>query len=269
MRQSSLIFIFFLSVPLVWPSSSLRAQTNSTLGKKELAAKWETAHPRFLKGRDHFIRKEYDRAEAELQKCLEVFPDHPDALFYLAQLEYRRHDFVRALADIEKAETGHGQFAGVDSPVESLRRTSLLDERKRMEQEIAFMEEILYDPSCKTDNEMLKLPESIEVLRREIQAINAQLSTPSPIGPKLLPADYSYVHGNILFKLNRTRGAAEQYLKAIASDSRHAGAYNNLINLLYMAREYRRAMGFIVQAEANGVDLNKKLKQAVIQLAKK
>ncbi len=269
MRRSGFVFSFFLSASLLWASSSVQAQDSPNLSEKELAAKWEAAQPRFLKGREHFSKKEYDRAEAELKSCLEILPDHADALFYTAQIHYRRGDLVRALAGIEKAERSHDALAGADSLIESQRHKFLLNERKNMEQEIAFMEETFYDPSCKTDYEMLKLPESIEALRREIQAINAELNEPPRTGPRPLPADYSYVHGNILFKLSRARDAADQYLKAIESDSRHAGAYNNLINILYLTKDYGNAMAFIRQAEASGVDINQKLKQAVILLAKK
>jgi len=269
MRQKKLIFTLLLFATLLWPSYPVLAQKASGSSEKEFAAKWESANPLFLKGREYFGKEDFDRAEAEFKTCLEILPEHADALFFLAQLDYRRGDFARALAGIEKAEASHSAFAGTDSLLESQRRKALLEERKKREQEVASMEEILYAGSCKTEDEMLKLPESIETLRREISAINASLNEPPRTSPRPLPADYSYVHGNILFKLNRTREAGNQYLKAVASDPRHAGAYNNLINLFYMAKDYRSALEFIGQAEANGVVLNQKLKQAVIQLAKK
>ncbi len=259
----------FVLASLIWTSSPALAQKASSANEQELAAKWESANTRFLKGRDHFLKKDLDRAEAELKICLEILPEHPDALFFLAQIDYQKGDFSRALAGIERAEAKHAAFAGADSILQSQRRKVLFEERKKMEQEIASMEEVFYDPSCKTDYEMLKLPESIEALRREIQTINARLNEPPGTGPGSLPADYSYVHGNILFKLNRPQEAGSQYLKAIESDARHTGAYNNLINLHYMARDYGTALKYINQAETSGVALNPRLKQAVLQVAKK
>lgn len=269
MRLKKLISMLLLFATLLWTSYPVLAQEASSADGKEFAAGWENANPRFLKGRDYFVKKEFDKAEAEFKTCLEILPEHSDALFFLAQLDYRRGDFARALAIIEKAEASHAAFAGADTIIDSQRRKALLEERKKKEQEVASMEEILYAGSCKTDDEMLKLPESIEALRRKISAINAMLSESRRTGPKPLPADYSYVHGNILFKLNQTQEAGVQYLKAIESDARHAGAYNNLINLFYMAKEYGNALKFIDQAGANGVALNPKLKQAVLQVAKK
>jgi tetratricopeptide (TPR) repeat protein len=264
---TSMSWLLFAS--LLGTSPPALAQNAPAASGKEIAARWENANPRFLKGKECFVKKDFDRAEAEFKACLEILPEHADALFFLAQLDYGRGDFARALDGIEKAEASHSAFAGTDSLLESQRRLALLEERKKKEREVASMEEILYAGSCKTDDEMLKLPEAIATLRRDISAINAKLNAPPRVGPQPVPADYSYVHGNILFKLNRTREAGHQYLRAIASDARHAGAYNNLINLFYMAKDYGNALKFIDRAEASGVVLNGRLKSAVMQLAKK
>lgn len=263
------MLIVFLSASLLCASSPVLAQDTAGRDKKESAAKWETAHPRFLMGRGYFLEKKLSRAETELKACLEILPEHSDALFFLAQIDYQRGHFARALSDIERAEASHAAFAGADGISQSLRRKALLEERKKKEQEIAAMEEIFYSGSCKTDDEMLKIPESIEALRRNIQAINSVLNETPGIGPKSLPADYSYVHGNILFKLGRAGDAALRYLKAIESDSGHAGAFNNLISILYLAKDYGNALKYIGQAEACGVAINPKLKRAVLQIAKK
>jgi tetratricopeptide (TPR) repeat protein len=260
-KRRASISLFALA-SLIWISSPVRAQEASGADGKEFAAGWENANPRFLKGRDYFVKKEFDKAEAEFKTCLEILPEHSDALFFLARLDYRRGDFARALAIIEKAEASHAAFAGSDGIIESQRRRALLDKRKKMEQEVAFMEDTFYAADCRTDQEMLKLPESIEALRRK-------LNEPFRTEARPLPADYSYVHGNILFKLNRPQEAGHQYLKAIESDARHTGAYNNLINLCYMARDYGDALKYIDQAETSGVALNPRLKQAVLQVAKK
>ena len=270
MRNSKLRSVAGLAIAsLVWAWSPALAQKIPPANEAEFAAKWEAANPRFLKGRDFFIKKDFDRAEAEFRACLNIFPEHADALFFLAQLDSLRGDFVQALGHIEKAEAGHAAFNASDGVRGAQRRTSLLEERKKKEEAVASMEEIFYAGTCSTDDEMLKIPESIESLRREISAINARLKELDKTDPATCPADYSYVHGNILFKLKRSREAASQYLHAIDADAGHSGAYNNLINLFYMAKDYGNALKFIEQAEANGVALNPKLKNAVVQLAKK
>ena len=269
MRKRSLIFIILSFATLLWTAHPVQAQKESGLTEQEFAPKWERANLLFLKGKDYFAKKELDKAEAEFKACLEVSPEHAEALFFLAQVDYLKGDFARALADIKKAEAGHAMMAGTHNFMDARRRKAILDERAKKEQEIAFMEETLYAADCKTEQELLKLPESIEALRREISSLNAMLNERPQTEPPALPADYSYIHGNILFKLNRIQEASGQYLKAIEADAGHLRAYNNLVNICYLARDYEKALKFIKQAKTNGVELNPKLREAVLKTAQK
>ena len=250
-------------------SLAVQAHTGPGPTEKELAAKWERANALFLKGKDYFSGKEFAKAEAEFKACLEVLPEHADALFFLAQVDYLKDDLTGALAGIKKAEAAHAAMMGAHSFIDSERRKALLDERAKKEQEIAFMEETLFAGDCKTEQELLKLPESIEALRREISELNTLLNEQSRPERRALPADYPYIHGNILFKMNKFPEAGSQYLKAIEADAGHLRAHNNLINLCYITRDYEKALMYIKQAEANGVEVNPKLKEAVLQIAKK
>lgn len=83
------------------------------------------------------------------------------------------------------------------------------------------------------------------------------------------PALLSQQHNRRISSKAAGKEAGSQYLRAIESDARHAGADNNLINLCYIVKDYENALKYIQQAETSGVTLNPKLKQAVIQLAKK
>jgi pentatricopeptide repeat protein len=269
MRYRGPLFFVLCLACLLRSAPLILAQQEPGPKDQEFASKWERANPHFLKGKDFFARKEIDLAEAEFRACLEVLPKHAEALFFLAQVDYQKGDYALALADIKKAEAGHFAMAGAHTFIDAERRKALLDERAKREQEIAFMEDTLYAADCKTEQELLKLPETIEALRREISSLNAILTQQTQPQPPALPADYSYIHGNVLFKLSRYQEACDQYLKAIASDPGHLRAYNNLINLCYVTRDYEKALKFIGQAEANGVELNPKLKEAVLQVAKK
>jgi len=263
------MFIILLCASLFWTAHPVLAQKGSGLTEKEFAPKWEHANLLFLKGKDCFVKKEFIKAEAEFKACLEVLPEHADALFFLGQVDYLKGDFSQALVEIQKAEAAHAAMTGAHGSIDAERRKVLLDERAKKEQEIAFMEDTLYAADCKTDQELLKLPESIEALRREISSLNAMLNERPQLEPRALPADYSYVHGNILFKLNRIQEASDQYLRAIKSDSGHLRAYNNLINLCYITRDYEKALKFIKQAKTNGVEINPKLREAVLKTAQK
>jgi len=195
--------------------------------------------------------------------------EQANALFHRAQAAYSKGDFAQALGEIRRAADAYTAMAGARGIMTPEQRKALLDERARKEREIANLEATFYEAGCNTENEMLKLPESIEALRREISSINARLDEQKGPEPPRLPADYSYVQGNILFKMNKLQEAESHYLKAIEAEASHLGAYNNLINLYYVSMDFDRALKFIEQAETNGVQLNPKLKEAVLQVAKK
>jgi len=269
MRKRNSIFVFLSFAALLWTALPVLAQSESGLTEQEFTPTWEQANVHFLKGKDLFAKKELNKAEAEFKACLEALPKHADARFFLAQLDYLKGDFVRALADIEGAEAAYTATTGTTNFIDAERRKTLLDERARKEQEIAFIEDVLNASPCKTEVELIRLPEAIESLRREISSLNAMLNEQPRPEPRPLPADYPYIHGNILFKMNKFQEACGQYLKAIESDPGHLRAHNNLINICYLTREYEKALKYIKIAEANGVELNPRLKEAVLQVAKK
>ena len=74
---------------------------------------------------------------------------------------------------------------------------------------------------------------------------------------------------NMLFKMKRFQDAYGQYLEALEADATHIGAYNNLVNMHYMTKDYEGALKFIEAAERNGVEVNPKLKEAVLKATKK
>ena len=240
-------------------------------GKSEMGQtlKKEQANAIFLKAKEDFAKKDLDRAEAGLKACLEIQPGYADALFYLAQVDYQKGDLAQSLVHIQKAEAAHAAAAGDPSGMTSERRNRLLEERARKEEELTRLEAILYSATCKTDIGKFKLEQSTDSLRREISGINDALSQPQVSELLPLPADYSYIHGNILFKMNRFQEAEGEYLKAIQADPRHLPAHNNLINLCYTARDFEKALKYVQQAESNGIKLNPKLKEAVTQIAQK
>jgi len=269
MRKKTATFLILSFALLLWVSHPLLAQKEPGQSQKGATSKWEQANTLFLKGKDYFAKKELGRAETEFKACLEILPGHAEALFFLAQVDYAKGDFARALAEIQKADAAHAAMSGGGGFVDADSREALLEERAEKEREVAFIEDTLTASPCKSDVQLVSLPEAIENLRREISSINAKLNEQWQPEPQPLPADYFFVHANILFKMKRFQEAQSFYLKAIDADPRHLPAYNNLINLCYVTRDFEKALKFIEQAEANGVALNPKLKEAIIQLAKK
>ena len=84
-----------------------------------------------------------------------------------------------------------------------------------------------------------------------------------------MPADYFYLHGNIYFKLRDYQQARDQYVEAIERDPKHEKAYNNLINIYFMAKQYEKALELVENAESDGVSINSKLKEAIRLALKK
>jgi len=269
MKRRAAIFLVASFSALLWLVPPLLAQKGPEPGENRTASKKEQAHALYLKAKEDFFKKDFDQAAAGLKACLEIQPGHADALFFLAQGDYQKEDFALALVNIQKAEAAHAAAAGAPNVMTAERRKELLAARTEKEQQVVFIEGNLYTDCCKTEFAKQRLPEEINSLREDITTINAALSQPQASAPPPLPADYPYIHGNILFKMDRFQEAEGQYLKAIEADPRHLPAYNNLINLCYVARDFQKALKFMGQAEANGLALNPKLKEAVTQLAKK
>jgi glyoxylase-like metal-dependent hydrolase (beta-lactamase superfamily II)/Tfp pilus assembly protein PilF len=82
-----------------------------------------------------------------------------------------------------------------------------------------------------------------------------------------MKAHYVYFLGNILFQLQRVPEAFRRYEEAVRLDPRHADAYNNLIAICYLVREYATAKAFLDRAEAQGLDesLNLELKEQLFR----
>lgn len=61
--------------------------------------------------------------------------------------------------------------------------------------------------------------------------------------------------------ISSAQGAVNQYLETIKRDPSHEFAYNNLASIYFMAKQYDTALGFLQQAEANGVKVNPQFKK--------
>jgi tetratricopeptide (TPR) repeat protein len=269
MKKTAQIALSLLFAVLLLIGDPLLAQKEPEQKEKGTTPKKEQASALFLKAKEDFAKKDLDRAEVELRGCLEAQPGYADALLLLAQVDYSKGDYAQALVEIQKAEAAHAAAAEGQNTMTAERRKELLAARTEKEQEIAFLGGILYSDTCKSDVQRQRLPEEIDSLRREISFINAVLSQQQISEPLPLPADYSHIHGNIFFKMNRFQEAGSEYLKAIAADPGHLPAYNNLVNLCYVTRDFEKVLKFIDQAEASGVEINPKLKEAVVQIVEK
>ncbi len=86
-----------------------------------------------------------------------------------------------------------------------------------------------------------------------------------PAAAGALPAEYHFVHGDILARLQRLDEAQGFYQAALLADPRHADAYAKLIGICLARGDTAGARKYLRQAEGNGVTVNEKLKEAVLK----
>ncbi|MFQ6038967.1 MAG: tetratricopeptide repeat protein [Candidatus Aminicenantales bacterium] len=242
--------------------SSLRlAQEDYTREERLLYQKFKVANAFFERGQEQFLKENFKKAEKEFRKCLNTMPQHADAYFFLAQISYRWGNIEKALEEIEKAEENYHFIGKMKSNREQL---YLLELQKIKQQKEEQLQELMQRLATASDADRSKIQAAIGGLEGELGAIRSRLSRPVP-SPEVTPADYSYVHGNILFRLKRYTEARDQWLLAIGTDPKHGQAYNNLANLYYLAKQYEKALGYLEMAEANGISVNPEFKKALLR----
>ena len=257
--------LLFLAVVVVMTDLSF-GQRDFGMSEKALVEKFKRSDVRFQYGKEFFNKEKFDKADKELKACIEIMPEHADAYFYLAQIDLKKGEFNQALADIEKAESNHKFIAQFYAYTQELRFEKLRDDKSRLTSELTAYRGKL--ASATTEEERQRVQALLNQTQAQLSSVNSQLNEPLP-DVLVIPGNYHYIHGNILFKLQKFQEAHDRYLQAIETDPKHTGAYNNLVNLCYMAKSYDEALKFLNQAETNGVSLNPKLKDAVLKAAGK
>lgn len=253
---SLIVFILLLG-----PNFSF-GQKHFFMKEKQMYEKFKMANKIFLKGKEYFLKENYKKSEKELKKCIETMPEHVEAHFYLSQVIYKKEDFQKALEHIEKAKTNYKLMADLFDYAHQERIFQLREQVDIINSNIS----ILQDKRSKTTN-----PDTIRTLDAEITSLESKIGivrsklTDFVPPSESIPADYFYFHGNILFRLNKHQEAFREYLEAIKINPQHGNAYNNLANLYHMGKEYQKALDCLNQAEANGAEINPKLKKAILK----
>lgn len=205
----------------------------------------------FEKGQVFFLKKNFKKAEPAFKKCVESFPQYSQADYFLAQIYYNKQDYVTALKHIENAQKNYGFMANLLVAAQHKYfdeiRTEIQNRKSRLVE--------------------LTLLSEIERAKKDIQDLEARLKDPIPVMPTE-SASYYYFHGNILMKLKKFNEAHAQYVEALKIDPTHGNASNNLASLYYMIKKYDKALYYLNQAEANGVEINPDFKKALMKAMK-
>jgi tetratricopeptide (TPR) repeat protein len=258
------IFLFFAGFLVL--SVFCSAQMDFNMQEKQTIERFKRANSSFLEGLKKFEKGDLTKAGKLFKECVAICPEHADAYFYLAQIDYKAGALDVALQDIEAAlknsyEMGKFQISQRESLLRMLR-----DERRTQEEKKSKLEgERSQIESTGTITEKFELDRAIVAANNEISILDSRLRDEQKPPVIVIPARYYYVKGNICFKLKRYDDSIRLYREAIKSDPKYEGAYNNLANLFYMFRKYEEALNTITAAESNGVKVNQNLKDVILK----
>ncbi len=254
---SVLVIMVFLATNLTY------GQKDYTQEEKRLFQRFKIANKHFENGKAHFLKEDYKKAEKELMKCLEKMPEHSGACFFLSQISYNRGKPETALKQIEKAKEN---FASMDRIRANLQQLVILElqEQKAAKEERLFELKTSMSSGNLTAEQRSRVQARIGSMEADIGVINSQLSNPVPESQEI-PADYFYLHGNVLFKMKKFQEAFAQYTEAIRINPQYGDAYNNLANLYYTSKQYQKALDCLNQARDNGAKINPEFRKAVLK----
>jgi tetratricopeptide (TPR) repeat protein len=211
----------------------------------ERVRQYRDATAAYERARRSFDRKDFEGARKELGVCFQRIPAYPDAHFLLAKVLYIEKDYGQALKEVERARAGHQTLAML---LASVQEDRLSEMRTRIRES--------------SDLATAFLGWGINWLEPEGREIDriliAQRSDPNE-----LPAEYSFLHGNVLLRLGRTAEAEAQYEEALSARADYSDAANNLAALYLGEQQNEKARGVVMRAENNGVVVSSELKNAI------
>jgi len=250
-RSRFSVFIIIL-VLFFWTSFNF-SKDNVIKEQNKLIKDFKSANKLFEKGGKQFYKKNYKKAEKNFKKCIEIFPNYSNAYFYLSKGYYHTGSLKESLDCIVKAKSTYKDF------VKTVNTTAHknLDELRNSMKELRNQSSYASNEAGKTQTRTAK--------NQTLQKMDDWQKNykKSVIALKNLRADFSYFHGNIYFKLKKFQEALNEYVEAIKINPKHNGAYNNLISLLYTAKQYKKALEYLKLAKSNKVKVNPKLQDAL------
>lgn len=245
-----MLAFFAFTLPLVFP---LAAQKHFSRGEKATVEKFRCAKVHFEKGLDFLKNGDPAKAQKEAAACLEIFPGYADGHLLLALLRYQQGNFATALKEIETAKAGFGA-------IKEFHAASYRDHFARLREQREQTAERLAELVNSGGSQML-----ISDARHSLALKDEELRNWKPAVARAMPAEYHFVHGDILGKLQRLDEAQGFYQAALLADPHHANAYANLIGICLLRGDKASARKYLRQAEGNGVTVNATLKEAVLK----
>jgi tetratricopeptide (TPR) repeat protein len=263
-RHKYFIAVFIFAV-LITNINPVFCQEDFTRDEYKLRQSFKVANTIFEKGKKAFLKGDLKKAKQEFVNCMQKMPEHADAAFFLAQISYQNKELDKALIYITKAKDNYKYIVKLKLNQQQQYFIKLQEQRQVVEQEILQLRGKLSRITDTQQREAVKT--SIGRKERDLSIIDQQLREPVPdqVTEERLPADYHYVHGNVLFQQKQYEESFEQYKETIELDPGHGNAHINLANLYYMAKQYQQALDHLNKAEENGAEVNPKFKQAILK----
>jgi hydroxyacylglutathione hydrolase len=253
--KKKLVFIGVVLAVLLSGGPPLRGQKEGSID--ETLKRLSSANAPYAKGLEEYKMGRFEKAEAAFEACLKRFPEHAYAHYYLANIYFIRKDFPSSLGHMEQALAQFDAMKTLNVRAEE-RKTKQHDSIRVTLEEMADS-----TTSCRDSRsiEMVQNLLDVEDFNREKAAAQREEMFVR------MKAHYVYFLGNILFQLQRAPEAFRRYEEAIRLDPRHADAYNNLIAICFLVREYKTAQAFLERAEEQGLDesLNLELKEQLFK----
>jgi tetratricopeptide (TPR) repeat protein len=268
LRDNNRLFLIHVVIVVLFFGMLSYGQEDLAREETELFKKYRSLNKNYEKGKMYFAREDYKKAKKEFEKILEKLPEHADAHFFLAQVLYKEGDLDGALSHVEKAKATYEYSAKMKIKMAQLSKQKLGEKKQALEDNLEELEnQIAILPQTSEAGEegedrKKRLQSKIDEIKKQIENIDTQLSVPLP-SEEEIPAEYSYVNGNIYFKMKKFQEAHDQYQKAIQIDPSHGDSYNNLAALYFQVKQYQKAMDYLSQAEENGANVNPEFKKAV------
>jgi tetratricopeptide (TPR) repeat protein len=243
-----LLFLFGAGRPAV---------SGAVLQEDDVVQRYEAADTHFFKAEEFFLKLDFDDARSELSLCLALMPEHSEAHYLAAQVNFRQRFLNRALDHIVKAEAYY-DFA---SKVRSEQQKKLLIELGRMrDEQDAILTELRRDMALHTDVSSRQALEARILQAQKIKTnIEDRLLSPLslPVGGEV---EYHFLHAEILVALKRLPEAEARYRTAIDLAPTLPDAYDRLARLMLDEGQAFRALEVIKSAEEKGITLDEKLR---------
>jgi tetratricopeptide (TPR) repeat protein len=261
--MTKMLRVFSLGLAVVFLTASavpaFSGQKNMDDKDRLFLEKFRMTYPDLRNGEALLKKKQYDKAEQAFLKVLNQLPENAEASFDLAETYYEKGEFDKGLAAIGDAEKNLSQILKIlyRQQMGSINKST--DDRAAASDALQALRQQLGSSRSTAGSYTAQLG----ALQNQSSMKAGEQEQKSEVFA--VPAEYSYVHGNLLFRLKRYQEALDEYLKAVQTDPKHGKSYNNIANIYFMAKQYDKSLEYVEKAESVGVKVNPDFKKAVLK----